>query len=343
MKPKIEAKMWKTFLKFQIGNGLAESISRCSKLNQTSLTLKDLYKFGSNPSPKTLYYSSQFLQKEMPIRFAKQIALIDKLPYGLCLMPSIRKIRKWYADSFCDLYNFKLTSIDQENEFTEKVCEIIERHSKTLIVIGKGVFELKKELENNVFGSNHDLSEFVEIHEALNEFYSKRIGIRILLQHHVQISRQIQEKNNDWVGIIQTKCSPVKIIHEVIEDTKALCDRVHGHSPNVTVHGNEKDTFSYVPSHLYYIVMELLKNSMRATMEFNHGKSKIPNIDIIVSDGDDREDVSIKISDQGGGIPRSSMKKIWSYMYSTGKFDFQTLESMENEPILSGMGILRLF
>lgn len=38
---------------------------------------------------------------------------------------------------------------------------------------------------------------------------------------------------------------------------------------------------------------------------------------VIIADGDDNEDVVVKIADKGGGIPRSRMEKIWSYLYTT--------------------------
>jgi pyruvate dehydrogenase kinase 2/3/4 len=31
------------------------------------------------------------------------------------------------------------------------------------------------------------------------------------------------------------------------------------------------------------------------------------------------EDVTIKVSDEGGGIPRSGLPRIWTYLYSTAK------------------------
>lgn len=31
------------------------------------------------------------------------------------------------------------------------------------------------------------------------------------------------------------------------------------------------------------------------------------------------KDITIKISDEGGGISRSSMTKVWTYMYTTAK------------------------
>ena len=56
--------------------------------------------------------------------------------------------------------------------------------------------------------------------------------------------------------------------------------------------------FPYVSSHLSYMLLELLKNSMRATVE-THGIDKMPAIKIIIADGEANEDVVIKVSDEG--------------------------------------------
>ena len=60
--------------------------------------------------------------------------------------------------------------------------------------------------------------------------------------------------------------------------------------------------------------LELLKNSMRATVEYHGIDADYPPIKVVIADGSDNEDVIIKVSDEGGGIPRSNMKRIWSYV-----------------------------
>jgi hypothetical protein len=52
---------------------------------------------------------------------------------------------------------------------------------------------------------------------------------------------------------------------------------------------------SLVPSHISYVLLELLKNSMRATVE-KHGTDTMPAIRIVIADGEDNEDVVIKVS-----------------------------------------------
>eukprot|EP00271_Cylindrocystis_brebissonii_P012067 TRINITY_DN3013_c0_g1_i1.p1 TRINITY_DN3013_c0_g1~~TRINITY_DN3013_c0_g1_i1.p1 ORF type:complete len:171 (+),score=29.23 TRINITY_DN3013_c0_g1_i1:182-694(+) len=74
----------------------------------------------------------------------------------------------------------------------------------------------------------------------------------------------------------------------------------------------------YVPTHLHQMLFELVKNSLRAVQErFLDSDKEAPPIRIVVADG--IEDVTIKISDEGGGIPRSGLPRIWTYLYSTAK------------------------
>jgi hypothetical protein len=78
------------------------------------------------------------------------------------------------------------------------------------------------------------------------------------------------------------------------------------------VYGRKQDTFTAIPTHLYYIMCELLKNSCRATVE--HARSKgqlsddsnastlshglphgllLPSVKVIIARG--REDMTIKV------------------------------------------------
>ena len=56
---------------------------------------------------------------------------------------------------------------------------------------------------------------------------------------------------------------------------------------------------------------------MRATCEFSEkkGQTELPYIRLKIYKT--KHDITIKISDCGGGIPRASSGKIFNYMYST--------------------------
>lgn len=66
------------------------------------------------------------------------------------------------------------------------------------------------------------------------------------------------------------------------------------------------------------MVFELVKNSLRAVQERFMDLDRVsPPIRIIVADG--IEDVTIKVSDEGGGIPRSGLSRMFTYLYSTAE------------------------
>uniref|UniRef100_M3YVE6 Protein-serine/threonine kinase n=1 Tax=Mustela putorius furo TaxID=9669 RepID=M3YVE6_MUSPF len=71
----------------------------------------------------------------------------------------------------------------------------------------------------------------------------------------------------------------------------------------------------YVPSHLYHMLFELFKNAMRATVESHESSLVLPPIKVMVALGE--EDLSIKMSDRGGGVPLRKIERLFSYMYST--------------------------
>ena len=123
----------------------------------------------------------------------------------------------------------------------------------------------------------------------------------------------------DYVGIICTNANVHDIVHEAIENARFVCEEHYGlfKAPPVQLICSPSLTFSYVPGHLSHICFELLKNSLRAVVE-RYGpenEESMPPIKVIVSEG--KEDITIKISDEGGGIPRSAIPLIWTYMYTT--------------------------
>lgn len=93
------------------------------------------------------------------------------------------------------------------------------------------------------------------------------------------------------IGLISLKSSPYEIAKQVINDAAYMCRRTHGDAPEVTIHGRTDLHFPYVSSHINYMLLELLKNSMRATVE-THGLDDMPPIRIVIADGEGNEDVS---------------------------------------------------
>lgn len=83
-----------------------------------------------------------------------------------------------------------------------------------------------------------------------------------------------------------------------------------------------------------------MKNSLRAVVE-RYGpdnEDDFPPIKVVVVEGS--EDITIKISDEGGGIPRSSVPHIWTYLYTTMSDEglIESIESSDFKAPMAGFG-----
>jgi pyruvate dehydrogenase kinase 2/3/4 len=169
-----------------------------------------------------------------------------------------------------------------------------------------------------------------DCHQFLDRFYMSRIGIRFLAaqyltfrnpdnsqQHLPHPLDQDQQQKNQYIGMICQETSPSQCVRQATIDASAMCRRLYGRSPRVDVTGRLDLTFPYIPTYLHYILLELLKNSLRATMETHMHSATLPHVQVVIADGTENEDVVIKIADEGGGIPRSQMDQIWSYLFTT--------------------------
>jgi pyruvate dehydrogenase kinase 2/3/4 len=83
--------------------------------------------------------------------------------------------------------------------------------------------------------------------------------MRMLIGQHLELHKQILKPSDTYVGLICKTTSPSQVASDAIEDAKYMCMRHHGDAPEVTIHGAKDLTFPYVPSHLYYMLFELLK------------------------------------------------------------------------------------
>lgn len=294
----------------------AEEVQRWGCMRQTGVSLRYMMDFGARPPERHLLLSAQFLHKELAIRIARRALELDSLPFGLSSKPAILKVKDWYLDSFSDIRSFpSIKDATDELAFTNMIRMIKVRHNNVVPTMALGVHQLKQELDlNHNHGCPyHDLDE---IQQFLDRFYMSRIGIRMLIGQHVALHDPNPQPG--CVGQIHTKMSPVHVARTASEDARGICLREYGSAPEIEIYGDPNFTFPYVPPHLHLMVFELVKNSLRAVQERFMDSDKVePPVRIIVADG--IEDVTIKISDEGGGIARSGLPKIFTYLYSTAR------------------------
>lgn len=173
---------------------------------------------------------------------------------------------------------------------------------------------------NNVTGAIE--SDFADqrIQNFLDRFFMSRIGIRMLIGQ--QLALMEGKFVQDYVGIICTNTGVREVTQHAVSLAEQICEDNYGlyEGPKVIIECDPNLRFMYIPAHLSHMIFELTKNSLRAVVEkygVDVDASKYPPVTIVVGDGS--EDITIRISDKGGGIPRSVQQKVWMYNYTTVK------------------------
>ncbi|GME69044.1 unnamed protein product [[Candida] boidinii] len=349
------------------------SLNSIINLHKPKVTLNSINKNSLNIiDDLPILYSKQLLSLKNPP---------DSLP-NIYKKPFI-DLSKSYKSSFQNIINFKdnnkllfesfdhldINNIDIEK--TNKTANYLKKlifflnPKKTELDIFIDSFEsfLKDELNkrsNDLIRlttdlkvvSNGNLKNFDSnniIHNYLNKIYYQRIQINFLLSHQLCLFNQRNTENSKFIGVINPNTNIYDLLEDSIVKTFNLFES-NGYDydlnlPDIKINLNNKDlTISCIPNHVIHIIFEVLKNSVLATMHnTNSSSSSSSKEPIIINVFDDPDSIEIKICDQGGGIPRDKLSKIWSYHYTTtdsktSENSVELLNSTQKETIISGLG-----
>jgi len=328
---------------------------KMARQKATPVSLENLFRYGRDAYNDTAQRirNAQFLHNELQVRIAQRVVELEQLPLGLPYTTPIKSVVNWYHDYFDRVSEspFPRTEEDEE-DFADMLRFILQDHSEVIETTSRGVLEVR----NNLGGFTVDDQRIVD--SVLNRFYLARIGLRFLIEHHI-CSR---DSHPGYAGIIQSRCKPIDLVREAADEAAALCERIHGISPMIDcrqlhrkkmrksveleITGDNDDddiTFTYVPGHLKYMLTEILKNSFRAVAEFEgpcEDRYHLSPVEVTIVEGPN--DVAIRISDRGGGIGRSKLPLIWSYLHSTAKdprIHADLLHDGRTSPVLAGYGV----
>jgi len=329
------------------------------------LSLTDMFRYASaHPSQRLI--NAQFLHRELPTRIAQRTIDLLTLPHGLSKTRQVRNIAHKYLKY---LHQLKVSPMpknsEDEKEFTKMLASFVLDRTSIPMAIAAAVSSLKDKRREAL-----DDRRLQEMEEALYRFFTSRVGLRFLTEHHILSQRTSNAEalrtrqgivgDFDFLGCIQKDCDPILEVKKVVESVRRQCEECFGVAPQIEIidctrEKNKDNTFTYVPHHLQYMLAELLKNSCRATVKrhlmgvnvqastihtslSSHSSSDaaeadqeeentLPSIKVVVVKG--AEDVTIKIADRGGGVPRSEMDKIWTFAHSTLDYAQKAKESSQ--------------
>jgi len=305
--PEVEDKLWSKVMQY-------------SKYRPIPLSIESFVHHGENDSKEA---SFRFLKHEIPTRLAGVLLEFNLLPNILQRQEQFQQVRKDHLQSFKEIVNLADDSEDVLESFDEILLSMRARHADTVSELAEAVMETKFELEDK--GESVDTGVENAITYFLDRVYMTRISNRMLLNQHLYVHGDNIAKPRH-VGQIDPYCDVVTSVKRAFAEAARLCGSHYGEYPDLRVISNNKTSseagdvpilFPYVPSHLHHMIFEVLKNSMRATVEHSRkeGLAALSPIRVLISKTD--VDITIKISDQGGGIPRSQIENLFRYMYTT--------------------------
>ncbi|XP_035036190.1 pyruvate dehydrogenase (acetyl-transferring) kinase isozyme 2, mitochondrial [Hippoglossus stenolepis] len=292
-------------------------IDHFSKFSPSPLSMKQFLDFGStNACERTSFV---FLRQELPVRLSNIMKEINLLPNRLLATPSVQLVQTWYNDSLMEILEF-LDKNPDDHSVLETFVEVLEairnRHNEVVPTMAQGVIEYKDTFGQHDSVTDHNIQYF------LDRFYTSRISIRMLInQHTLVFNGNTNPAHPNTIGCIDSICDVTEVVRDAYESAKLLCEQYYLGSPELELRQMNVNSLrgpiqiSYIPSHLYHMVFELFKNAMRATIENHEASRTLPPIKVMVALGG--EDLSIKISDRGGGVPFRKTERLFSYLYST--------------------------
>lgn len=270
----------------------------------------------------------------LPIRLATRIQALRNLPFIVVANPHISQIHQNYLHSLSTILPWaehKITTLDEENSFTEIMAGLVHTHSNTIPTLARGFLESRNYIHPEA------------VTRFLDEHLRARIGTRLVAEQHIALHYSSQDylrqsgqsvgTPSSYVGIIDTALRPADIVRSCETFVAEICELKYGVRPTVRIDGEPETRIAHVPVHLEYVITELLKNAFRATIECGQ-ESEAIEVTIAptaaastspTSVGDvasmctstTSPGVTIRIRDRGGGISPENYVNLWNYGFTT--------------------------
>jgi len=284
-------------------------------------------------TPSTIMYSSesrdhfsdalrsaQYLHKELPIRVAHRIVNFRSLPFIIGCNPTILSVHELYIRAFHILNDFpEIQSHQDVEKYDEVLRSLLDDHKDVVSLLAQGFKESQKYVK--------DLSI---ISAFLDRTLTSRLGIRLLVNHHLHLHAK-----EGKIGIINLNMHLRDVVSNWASFVTDICEDKYGHAPIIKISGHTSATFPYIEMPLDYILPELIKNAVRATVE-SHPRLRGHNLPPIhITLANNKTDFIIRISDRGGGIDHGKMESVMRYNFTTA--EESTESTLSNSGIFANM------
>ncbi|KAK0739733.1 branched-chain alpha-ketoacid dehydrogenase [Apiosordaria backusii] len=297
------------------------------------ISLRQLMVFGRSLTESRLISSANYVRTELPTRIAHRIRDMQKLPYVVVTNKHFNEVYDLYYTAFDTFRKVReVKTLEDNDRLCATIRTMLNAHLTVIPKLAMGILEC------------NGLKDAAELDKFMNTILRSRISRRVIAEQHLALTETFHApwfspgaklSETDFIGEVFLKCVAKDVVSHCGDAVLSIARHAYGPDiplPEIKIDGHLEANFPYILSHLEYIIGELLRNSVQAVVE-KHQKSKNkppkpPPIEVTICESN--QHVIIRISDQGGGIPRESMPYLWSF--SKGPASKEILANLEQVP-----------
>ncbi|EAS31060.3 pyruvate dehydrogenase kinase [Coccidioides immitis RS] len=280
------------------------------------ISLRQLTFFGRTLTEHRLISSANYVRTELPTRLAHRLRDMQRLPYVVVTNPHLSHVYELYYKAFERFRTIpEIRSLEDNDRYCDMLRRTLKEHLTVIPNLAMGVIECQ------------DLVKANHMDHFMNTMLRARISRRVIAEQHLALtetfnspwhfpeSKSRADLNADFVGEVFLKCNAKdvvkrcgKLAQDLLRPTLEPGQKI----PEIRVQGHLGATFPYILGHLEYIIGEILRNSIQAVTErYKNCAGDSPPIDVLICEAP--QHVIIRVSDQGGGIPRDILPYLWSF------------------------------
>ena len=272
---------------------------------------------------KQVIGSGRFVKEELAIRLALKLNELQQLPFCVVSNYHLAQVYESYYDIFERIRKFPtIRTLDDNTRF----CEFLKALYTEFNTLN---------LPHLIMGSLEctilDLYPIQRTDELLSSLLRARISRRLIVEEHLSLTSNYmsgKRKNTLILGDIFKLCSAREYIEDAIRTCGNFIKNMYYETiplPEVIIEGEVDLQLYFLPSHMRYLLGELLRNVFEATV-MKMIREGLPQPDPIVITLAKNPDYYIfKISDRAGGLMHDCTN-IWSF----GKNKERATESLRN-------------
>ena len=296
-----------------------KTVERYAKEDARSFPIKTAFDIASKVaahdkvSEKELIENARFLSRELPIRLAWTLRDFQTLPFIVGVNPHIMALYKDYSESFevfsSQMTTMQIDTIEDEIRWTNNLSTLLKKNQDAISKLSPGMAEVRMLPDT----ANID---FEYIDRFINNFIYQRLSRRTMASFHQALHVAYHQRHNreHWIGCFDQQCSPAQVAQQCFSVVSDIALSFYGRSPKLTLLGDQKACFTYHPIILENVLYEIFKNTVRALHESHDSDEQLPNVTVKICAG---EEMTLIVSDRGGGIPTDLEDAVWGYGFST--------------------------